>query len=75
MLRIVMKEMVKQAPSLAVLSVIVWMFLGEIRGNREFMRDLADACHITHRVSSEVISDNTKMLGRLERVIDNLGNG
>lgn len=70
MLRLVVKESVKQAPALVVLAAVVWMFLGALQQNNQFIAGLADACHVTHRLSSEVIQANTMQMGRVERIID-----
>ena len=70
MLRLALKEAGKQAPSLVVLAAVVWMFLGAIEQNNSFMGRLAASCHVNQQAATKAILENTKMLGRVERLFD-----
>lgn len=70
MVRTALRESAKQVPALTVMTVIVYLFLGALSDNNTFISKLSDSCHATHRVSSEVIKENTKQLGRVERALD-----
>ena len=70
MLRSIVKESVKQAPSLGVLAVIVYLFIGALQHSNTFITGLSEACHANQNKAASVIEENTKQLGRVERALD-----
>ena len=70
MLKSVVREAVKQVPSLTVLGVIVYLFIGALQHSNTFITGLTEACHQNQTLATECIRDNTRQMGRVEKVLE-----
>lgn len=69
-------EVIKQVPAAGCMLVVVWYFLQYMKqeriDSREFLKTMAQECHVSQAASTAALSENTKMLGRAAHVVDTL---
>lgn len=76
-----LEKIAEQVPALAVLVFVVIVFLKSqgkrdeaflafIEEQNQKFKNLGDACHQVQQRATEVIAENTKMYGRLEKTLE-----
>ncbi len=58
-------ELLKEAPYIAALVYIVFMFLKHLKSRDAVLREISDQCHENQRQSTEAIRDNSIALGEV----------